>query len=280
VTTQLENLLNEHRTLVMGVVNVTPDSFSDGGRFFDTERAVEHGMRLAEEGASILDVGGESTAPNSLGVDADEECRRVLPVIERLAAEGLYVSVDTYKGPVARRAVEAGALMVNDVTALRGDRELPPVLENSVCDVCLMYAKDQSARTTAADTRYEDVVSHIVAFLSDRIAFAESCGIDRRRIVVDPGMGAFVSAEPGPSLRILGNIEALVGIGRPVLVGASRKGFIGKVLGVPLDDRLEGSLACAAVASYGGARIIRAHDVKATVRVVRMVDAIVEASSA
>jgi dihydropteroate synthase len=264
----------------MGVVNVTPDSFSDGGRYIDSERAVEHGLRLAGEGASILDVGGESTAPNSPPVGADEECRRVLPVIQRLASEDYYVSIDTYKASVARRAIEAGALMVNDVTALRGDRKMTEILADASADICLMYSKDQSARTSRSPVRYDDVVSHIAGFLTDRIAFAESCGIDAKRIVIDPGMGAFVSAEANPSLRLLGHLPKLLQIGRPVLVGASRKGFIGQVLGVPVDDRIEGSLACAAIASYNGAKIIRAHDVKETVRVVRMVDAIVDASRA
>lgn len=274
MTPTLTDLLKRERTLVMGVVNATPDSFSDGGRFLDPAAAIAHGRRLADEGAAILDVGGESTAPDSPPVSAEEESRRILPIIEALAAGGAYVSADTYKAGVAREALEAGAQMVNDVTALRGDPALADVLANATCDVCIMYAKDASPRTTLSGREYDDVIDHIRAFLTERIEFARQRGIDEDRIVVDPGMGAFVSSDSAPSLELLRRISEIADLGRPVLVGASRKGFIGKVLDLSVGDRLEGSLACACVASWNGARIIRAHDVRETVRAVRMVDAI------
>jgi dihydropteroate synthase len=278
VTNELHTLLNQHRTLVMGVVNVTPDSFSDGGSHFDCQDAIDYGLRLLDEGAHILDVGGESTAPNSADVDAEEESRRVVPVIEALSKRGAYISADTYKGTTARRAINAGALMINDVTALRGDSELVVVLAESDCDICLMYAKDPTPRTSREQPDYGDVVQYIIEFMSERIDYAASVGIEKNRCVLDPGMGAFISSEPEPSLSVLRRIEEFAFLGRPILVGASRKGFIGQVLDVTVDDRLEGSLACAAVASWNGARIIRVHDVRETVRTVRMVDAIAKES--
>ena len=274
MTGRLENLLKVRKTLVMGVVNVTPDSFSDGGRFHDAPAAISHAFRLAEEGADILDIGGESTAPNSRAVSAEEECARVLPVVEACAGRGLFVSVDTYKAETAGRALDAGAAMVNDVTALRGDGALPDVLAASDCGVVLMYSKDPTARTTAAERAYRDVVAEIAAFLRERMDVAVARGVRRERIILDPGMGAFVSTDPAPSLEILRRLAEFHALGRPVLVGPSRKGFIGKVLDLPVGDRLEGSLACAAVAAWHGAHIVRAHDVRETVRLVRMVDAI------
>ena len=262
------------RTLVMGVVNVTPDSFSDGSRFYDKSAAISHAFRLRDEGADILDIGGESTAPNSPPVDAEEECRRVLPVVEACAARGLFVSVDTYKAEVARRALEAGAAMINDVTALRGDPALAAVLAGAKCPMVLMHAKDPTPRTTPTQRTYTDVVAEISAFLASRVEYAAREGIAKERIVLDPGMGAFVSADPEPSLEILCRLNEFHALGRPLLLGASRKGFIGKVLGLPVTERLEGSLACAAVGAWHGVRIIRAHEVLPTVRVVRMVDAI------
>ena len=263
------------RTLVMGVVNVTPDSFSDGGEFFGTAAAIDHAHRLRDEGADILDVGGESTAPESPPVSVEEECRRVLPVVERLAAEGAFVSVDTYKAEVARRALDAGARMVNDVTALRGDPALAGVLAGSICPVVLMYSKDLTARTTRQAPTYADAVAEIAAFLRTRVAYAAANGVAEGRIIIDPGMGAFLSTEPGPSLDVLRRLGELHALGRPILVGPSRKGFIGKVLDLPVRERLEGSLACAAIAAWHGARLVRVHDVLPTVRVVRMVDAII-----
>lgn len=274
-----DSLLHPGRTLVMGVVNVTPDSFSDGGRFLSPEAAIAHACRLMDEGADLLDIGGESTAPDSPPVDAREECRRILPVLEECAKRGFPVSVDTYKAPVARCALAHGAGMINDVTALRGDPTLADVLAESDCAVVLMFAKDPTPRTTPTVRVYTDVVREISEFLAERVAYARTRGIASNRIVLDPGMGAFVSAEPGPSLELLRRAGEFHTLGHPLLIGASRKSFIGKVLGspgrpLPVGDRLEGSLACAAIAAWHGVQIIRAHDVRETVRTVRMVDAI------
>ena len=274
MSTSLPNLLATHRTLVMGVVNVTADSFSDGGRYLDRDAAIEHAMRLVDEGADILDIGGESTAPTSAGVDAEEESRRVVPIVEELAKRGAYLSVDTYKADVARRALDAGAQMINDVTAFRGDDDLINVVVSAGCDVCIMYAKDATPRTTRNQPVYRNVAAEIGAFLTNRADLALRRGIAHEKIVLDPGMGAFVSGEPEPSLEILARLDEFAALGYPVLVGASRKGFIGQVLDTPVSDRLAGSLACASIAAWNGARIIRAHDVRETVRTVRMVDAI------
>lgn len=274
VSTRLEALLNRGYTLVMGVVNVTPDSFSDGGRHYERQAAIDHAFRLADEGADILDIGGESTAPNSPPVAIEEECRRVLPVIEACARKGLFVSVDTHKAETARRALDVGAAMLNDVTALRGDEDLCAVLTGSDCAVALMYSKDDSPRTSLVERSYGNVVAEISRFLAGRLKAAMARGVAAERVVLDPGMGAFVSAAPGPSLEILRRLNEFHALGRPLLIGASRKGFIGKVLDLPVADRLEGSLACAAIAAWHGVQIVRAHDAKETVRVVRMVDAI------
>ncbi|HDS74143.1 MAG TPA: dihydropteroate synthase, partial [Firmicutes bacterium] len=219
MSTTLSRLLASHRTLVMGVVNITADSFSDGGAYLDPDAALAHARQLLEEGADILDVGGESTAPTSAGVDAEEESRRVLPVIEALAKDGVYVSVDTYKPEVARRALGAGARMVNDVTAFRGDRSLVDVVAEGDSDVCIMYAKDATPRTTRNQPVYEDVVIEIAAFLKERTEYAEKHGVNRDRIIIDPGMGAFVSGEPGPRLEILHRLREFTELGYPVLVG-------------------------------------------------------------
>ena len=262
-------------THVMAVVNVTPDSFSDGGRFLQTDTAVAHGLSLLEQGADVLDIGGESSAPNSVPVSAEEELARVVPVVERLAREGAVISVDTYKGVVARACLDVGAHAINDVTALRGDSDLIGVLAGSNCPVALMYSKDPNARTTREGREYGDVVADISRFLNERITWAEEHGISRNRVVIDPGMGAFVSGDPGPSLEILRRLREFETLGCPILIGASRKGFIGQVLGgLPITERMEGSLACAAAAAMNGARFVRVHDALESVRVVRMIDAI------
>ena len=274
MSSSFPDLTCSDRTLVMGVVNVTPDSFSDGGQHDDTKSAVAHGLRLIGEGADTLDIGGESTAPDSRPVSEEEESARVLPVVEQLASRGIAVSVDTWKASVAERALEAGAWMINDVTALRGGSQMAEVLARRSCPVTIMYAKDPTPRTTPRDREYGDVVAEIIEFLRERLAFAASRGIARDRIVIDPGMGAFVSGSPEPSLEILKRLGEFTALGQPVLVGASRKGFIGKVLDLPIDERVEGSVACAAIAVWNGARIVRVHDVRETARTVRMVDAI------
>jgi dihydropteroate synthase len=267
--------LTAKKPLVMGILNVTPDSFSDGGKFFNVNKAVERALQMVEEGADIIDIGGESTGPGSGNVPLDEEIKRVIPVFEKLRPKTkVLLSVDTYKHQVALHALNIGADMVNDVTALRGDNQMAKTLASYDVPLVLMYSKDPTARTTKKDVQYDDVVKSIHFFLGERIAYAEHEGIHRERIVVDPGMGAFVSSDARYSLQVLRRLRDLDDFHLPVLVGPSRKSFIGNTLDLPLHERLEGSLASCAVALMNGASIFRVHDVKETRRTVDMVHAI------
>jgi dihydropteroate synthase len=259
------------RPAVMGVLNVTPDSFSDGGRFLDSNVAVEHGRRLASEGASLVDVGGESTRPGAAPVSVDEELRRVTPVLEGLT--GVPLSIDTTKAIVARRALELGAELVNDVTALRGDPELAGVVAERNAFVCLMHMQGEP-RTMQVAPRYDDVVSEVLGFLEERIAFAVGEGIAEDRICVDPGIG--FGKAPDHNLELLRRLDELGSLGRPVLVGASRKSTLGKMLGDPgaAQGTLAASLAAAVAAYERGAWMIRAHDVHETVEAVAVAAAV------
>lgn len=260
------------RTLLMGVVNVTPDSFSDGGQFLETGKAIEHGARLAAEGADILDVGGESTRPGAEQVDAETECSRVLPVIEGLVREiGVPISIDTSKGAVARRALDAGAAVVNDVTALRGDPEMAGVVARSGAPVVLMHMQG-TPRTMQEHPRYDDLMGEIVASLRESMGLAADAGIEEGQIVVDPGLGFGKTVEH--NLEVLRRLGELRSLGRPILVGPSRKSFIGKLTGAPAGERLFGTAATVALAIARGAHIIRVHDVAAMRQVARMADAI------
>jgi dihydropteroate synthase len=263
------------RTAVMGVLNVTPDSFSDGGRHADSGVAIEAAVAMTEAGADIIDIGGESTRPGAPEVSADDETARVLPVIagikKRIAAR---ISVDTMKAEVARRALDAGADMINDVSGLRDPGMLPLLVERRA-PVVLMHMRG-SPRTMQKETRYDDLLGELAAFLRDRAESAVTAGLSDDKIIIDPGIGFGKSVEG--NLRILERLDVLREVGKPILIGASRKSFIGAVLDRPVEDRLEGSLAVAAWASAAGAHVIRAHDVDATVRVVRMIDAIRNAS--
>jgi len=246
---------------LMGIVNVTPDSFSDGGRFLEAEAAIAHGRRLAGEGADILDVGGESTRPGADPVRAEEELRRVLPVVEALAASGQRVSVDTTKLEVARAALEAGATMVNDVSAFRFAPELGGLVADTRADCCLMHMLGEP-RTMQADPRYGDVVSDVRAFLEERLAFAVSEGVPEERVWLDPGIGFGKTVEH--NLELLRRLGEIVAIGRPVVVGTSRKSFLGKLTrGGAEADRLPGTIATSVLALERGASIFRVHDVAA-----------------
>ena len=268
--------ITSDKTLVMGVLNVTPDSFSDGGEFNTVDKAVARALEMVEEGADIVDIGGESTGPGSKDVSLDEELSRVIPVIEKLRTEtDVLLSVDTYKSEVASQAIKLGVDMVNDVTAFRGDERMVEVLASHDVPVVIMYSKDDTPRTTLNVVEYDDVVLTVKGFLEERIQVGEKGGIKRERIIVDPGMGAFVSGDFKYSLHILKRLEELNTLELPILVGPSRKSFIGAVLDLPLNDRVEGGLASSAVAAMNGASILRVHDVKETRRVVDMVDAII-----
>jgi dihydropteroate synthase len=262
------------RTRVMGVLNVTPDSFSDGGRFFDPEAAVARGVDMAAEGADLLDVGGESTRPGSEAVSEEEERRRVIPVIKRLAAElDIPISIDTRKPHVAEAALEAGASIVNDVTA-GGDPRTFEVAREAGAGLVLMHMRGEPA-TMQQLTDYEDVVAEVRDYLAQRVEAAVGEGLDRDLLCVDPGLGFAKTEEQ--SLRLIRETEALLAIGRPVLVGPSRKSFIGWALDLPVDERVEGTLAAVVFAVSRGAHIVRVHDVRETARAVRVADAILRA---
>jgi dihydropteroate synthase len=244
----------------MGVVNVTPDSFSDGGLYLDPVAAVEHALELERAGAAILDVGGESTRPGAEPVPAAEECRRVVPVIEQLVAGGVraQISIDTSKASVAEAALDAGATLVNDVTALRGDAKMTALVAARGADCCLMHMLGEP-RTMQRDPRYDDVVSEIKAFLEDRIAFAISAGIDEQRILVDPGIG--FGKTVAHNLELLRRLDEIVALGRPVVIGTSRKSFLGRVTGRVTGDRLAATIATNVIAYERGASVFRVHDV-------------------
>ncbi len=255
----------------MGILNVTPDSFSDGGVHFKAQLAIDAGLRMSDEGADLLDVGGESTRPGAEQVPLEEELRRVLPVIERLARAGIRISVDTMKAEVARQGLLAGASMINDVTAL-GSPEMPQVVSEARCDICLMHMQGDP-RSMQKNPTYDDVLCDVRDHLLARADFAQECGIDRDKIWLDPGIGFGKTVEH--NLRLLRDLDKLTCCEYPLMVGISRKSFIGKVLGgLPVEDRLDGTLAAQVVAQLKGARVIRAHDVVQARRAIDMVAAI------
>jgi len=254
----------------MGVVNVTPDSFSDGGRFSSPAAAVAHARRLVVEGAALVDVGGESTRPGAEPVAADEELRRILPVLERL--HGVPVSVDTSKAEVARRAVELGAEMVNDVTALRGDPELGAVVAESGAYVCLMHMLGEPRMMQEAP-QYDDVAAEVFAFLEERIAFAIGCGIAEQRICVDPGIG--FGKTPDQNLELVRRLDSFAALGRPIVVGLSRKSTLGKVLDSGATQGTTSASVGGAVAAFDrGAWMLRTHDVRETVEALAVAAAV------
>jgi dihydropteroate synthase len=261
------------RPSVMGVVNVTPDSFFDGGANLDAGTAIAAGRRMAEEGAAIVDVGGESTRPGSEGVTVDEELRRVLPVLEALAGE-IPVSIDTAKAEVARRALVLGAEMVNDVTALRADSELAGVVADATCYLSLMHMQGEP-RTMQLNPTYNDVVSDVAAFLEERLTFAVSEGVAEERICLDPGIGFGKTVEQ--NFELVRRLDELVALGRPVLIGFSRKSSLGRILGdaEAKTGPLSASLAVAVAAYERGATIIRAHDVREHVEALTVAQAVV-----
>jgi dihydropteroate synthase len=260
------------RTVVMAVVNVTPDSFFDGGRHFDAGRAVAAGVAMAEAGADILDIGGESSRPGAEPVSTDDELARVIPVIEGLRRQcQAPISIDTYKAPVARAAIDAGADIVNDISALSFDPAMAPLVAHEKVPVVLMHMRG-TPRTMQADPQYADVVREVRDFLAARLYDAMDAGIDAEAIILDPGIGFGKTVEH--NIQLLRGLAIIGALGQPLLVGASRKNFIGKILGLDPDQRLEGSLAAAVAAVLGGANIVRVHDVAESCRAVRVADAL------
>ncbi len=262
------------RTLIMGALNITPDSFSDGGHFFDSTKAAEQGIRLARAGADILDIGGESTRPGARILDEGEEIRRVVPVIRSLREKiEIPISIDTRKAAVAREALDAGAEMVNDISALQFDPGMAGLVRERRVPVVLMHMQGQP-ENMQVNPSYSDLIGDILEFFRERIAYAEARGISSDRIVLDPGLGFGKSLEAGHNLFLLKHLAVFRQLNKPLLVGTSRKAFIGKILDLPPLEREEGTMATVAVAIVHGANIVRVHEVERMRRVVRVVDAI------
>ena len=259
----------------MGVVNVTPDSFSDGGLYLDSDSAIEHGRELAAEGADVLDVGGESTRPGAAAVSEAEERERVGPVVEGLAPDGVPISIDTSKLAVADAALIAGASIVNDVTALRADPRIAGLCSDRDAELVLMHMQGDP-RTMQDDPTYDDVVDDVKAFLEERMRFAVAEGVPEERIWLDPGIGFGKSLDH--NLELLGRLEELADLGRPLVVGASRKSFIGTLTGAEVDERLGGTIASCAIAYANGAEMLRVHDVREVREGMQVAAAVLSAS--
>ena len=254
------------RTLVMGILNVTPDSFSDGGQFDRLDLAIQQAVKMAREGADIIDVGGESTRPGHQPISPEDELSRVLPVIEKLKSElDIPVSIDTHKAAVAKEALKAGADMVNDIWGLKADEEMAPVVSSFHVPLCVMHNRKNAV--------YEDLMDDIISDLRESIALADGAGIDLERVIIDPGIGFAKNLEE--NLEVMDRLEELQALGHPVLLGTSRKSMIGKTLDVPMEERLEGTAATVTAGILKGADIIRVHEVKEMKRVAQMTDAMV-----
>jgi len=258
--------------LVMGIVNVTPDSFSDGGQFLDAGKAIAHALELVEQGAEIIDVGGESTRPGAVPVSETEELRRVMPVVEELAGRlGVPVSIDTAKPGVARAALAAGASIVNDVAAHREEEAMWRLVAEAGAGYVCMHSQG-TPQTMQANPSYSDVVREVGEYFSDRIQRLRDCGMAPNQLILDPGIGFGKTVEH--NLQLLGGARSFARFGRPLLLGVSRKSFIGKLLGAEVPARLPGGLACACLAVADGVQVVRAHDVAETVQALRMTEAI------
>ncbi len=267
-----QKLILGKRTLLMGVLNVTPDSFSDGGAFFEKEKAVSRGLGMVEEGVDIIDIGGESTKPGSKPVELEEELRRVIPVIESLVKEvDVPISIDTYKSGVAQRAIEAGAQIINDISGLHFDPNLAQVAVREDTPLVLMHIRG-TPETMQKDVRYSSLFAEIIHYLKDSILMAESAGIDPGQIIIDPGIGFGKTVED--NLLILKHLYEFRVLGKPILLGTSRKSFIGKILNTETENRLEGTLSSIAIGVLNGAHIIRTHDVLEAKKAIAVADAV------
>lgn len=254
--------------LIMGVVNVTPDSFFDGGRYLNKDDAINRGLKLVEEGADIIDIGGESTRPGAIPVSEDEELKRVIPVIEELAKRtDVPISIDTYKSVVARNAIDAGAQIVNDISGLKFDEKMAQVVAEKAVPVVIMHIKG-TPRDMQNEPYYEDVIQEILEYFNDRIHFAVKMGISENKIIIDPGIGFGKRLED--NLRIIKNLGSFRIFGKPIMIGVSRKSFIGNILSLPPEDRLEGTISATICALFAGAKIVRVHDVKEIKRCIRI----------
>lgn len=270
-----DRVLSRHpRPLIMGILNVTPDSFSDGGCYADRERAIAHGLQMLSDGADIIDVGGESTRPGAAAVRPEEEMDRVIPVIEALCREGrAVVSVDTMKAAVAQRAMDAGACIINDVSALTHDADMKKVAKRYRAGVVLMHMRGTPGTMQAAP-QYADVVGEVSGYLGDRVRELSGEGLALGTLAIDPGIGFGKTAEH--NLELLAQLDVLAGMGLPLVVGVSRKSFIGKITGCPVDQRLPGSLAALAFCVMKGAGVMRVHDVKESRQAVEMISGLMD----
>ncbi|MBI5199712.1 MAG: dihydropteroate synthase [Nitrospirae bacterium] len=260
------------RTHIMGILNVTPDSFSDGGLYLDTDKAVERSFEIEKEGADMIDIGGESTRPGALPLSPEEELSRVIPVIEKLKSRlRIPISIDTYKAEVAREAIKAGASIINDISGLRFDPEMATVAAEYDVPVVIMHIKG-TPRDMQINPVYQDLIGEILHFLEEGISIALKAGVDDDMIIIDPGIGFGKTFEH--NLEIINRLDKFRSLGMPILLGPSRKSFIGKILDLPPGDRLEGTAAAVAIGIMKGASIVRVHDVSSIVRVARVVDAI------
>ena len=266
------------RSYVMGILNVTPDSFSDGARFYDLDAAIKHGTEMAEQGADIIDVGGESTRPGADTVSADEEIQRTEPVIRELSKRiDIPLSIDTTKADVARRALDAGAEIVNDISALRADPEMVDVAVSYQAPVVLMHMLG-SPKTMQQDICYDSIIEDITDFLKERIDFAINNGVERNKIIIDPGIG-FGKSVGNDNFEIIREMRSFASLGLPVLVGPSRKAFIGRLLDAEVDERDIGTLATVSIAIHNGANIVRVHNVAQTKMASKVADSVIRAKS-
>lgn len=253
--------MKQKKLQIMGILNITPDSFSDEGKFNTLKKAITRAKELEKQGADILDIGGESTGPGSKHISLEKELKRVIPIIKELRKNTkIPISIDTYKSEVAKQALDAGANMINDVTALRGDQKMASVVKKYKCPIILMYSKDPTPRTTVKNKKYKDIIKTIKDFLKKQISYAKKQGIKNDQIIIDPGMGQFISALPEYSYEIIARLHELKTLGYPILIGASRKSF----LGGSIKSRIEKGAIVSAIAYSAGVSIIRTHDIKQT----------------
>ena len=272
----------DKRTIVMGILNVTPDSFSDGGKFLSVENAVKQALKMEKEGADIIDIGGESSRPGSNSISINEEMKHVIPVLKELVKKiNIPISIDTYKSEIAQKALDLGASMINDITALKGDKLLINVIADYNVPICLMHMKG-NPRNMQVNPIYYDIMIEIFEFLKERSEFAMFCDVKKEKIIIDPGLGFGKRTGRGveDNCVILNRLSELKKLGYPILIGPSRKTFIGNICGddipLPVTDRLEGSLAAACIGVANGASIVRVHDVKETRRCVDLIDCILK----
>src|SRR5574337_687068 len=262
----------QEKTWIVGVLNITPDSFSDGGRFLDPGAATDQAMQMVEEGADILEIGAESTRPGAIPVSVDEELRRILPVLCDLRPKlTIPVAVDTYKPEVARVVLDEGADIINDVYGVRGEGCLAAVVAEKLAGLVIMHMKG-TPQDMQVEPRYNDVVGEVLGFLTDRVAFAEQMGVDPQSIVIDPGLG--FGKRGRDNLALLGHLTEFHRLGKPIMVGPSRKSLVGEVLNLPVEQRQHGTAACVAAAVLQGTTFVRVHDVRPCAHLVRMLDAI------